>query len=166
MAANRQSLIENRQWTTDSPEETRALGRRLGARLERGSVVALYGELGTGKTQLAKGVAGALGIDEADVRSPTFVLLREYEGRAPGGDDGAPLPFYHFDAYRLSSPEELRQIGAEDYFFGDGVCLVEWAERAEALLPPDALRLRLEHRGGDRRLIAWMNGGMGGRRNG
>lgn len=139
---------------TASPEETRALGQRLVQQLGPGRVVALYGELGTGKTQFAKGVARALGLDEAEVRSPTFVIAREYEGHHP--TSGKRWPFYHLDAYRLSGPEELEGIDYEKYFFSGGLCLIEWPERVEALLPAGTLRLRLEHLAPDRRRISRM----------
>lgn len=131
--------------TTASPEETEALGRCLGKRLGRGDVVALYGELGVGKTTLIRGICRELGVEEP-VTSPTFVLLHIYSGR---------LPVYHFDAYRLAGPGDLWEIGAEEYLGGEGVALVEWAERAQDLLPPAHLPVRLEYvpgRPGERRV--------------
>ena len=141
---------------TASPAETRALGHRLASRLGPGDVVALYGDLGAGKTQLAKGVASALGIDEASVRSPTFVIAREYAGRWPAEHPASSdaVQFYHLDAYRLGGPGALEEIGGEDYLFGTGLCLVEWPERVEALLPAGTLRLRLEHLGADQRRVS------------
>ena len=127
-----------------SPDETVALGRRLADVLQQGDVLALYGDLGAGKTHLVKGLCAGLGIPTASVSSPTFTLVNEYDGT---------LPVYHFDAYRIERPEEFFEIGYESYFFGDGVCLVEWPERVEALIPEHALRLRLTHLGEDRRRI-------------
>ncbi len=129
---------------TASPEETVALGRRLAAHLEPGDVLALYGDLGAGKTHLVKGICAGLGVPPAAVTSPTFTIANEYDG---------DLPVYHLDAYRVERPEEFFELGYETYFFGDGVCLVEWPERVEALIPDDAIRLRLTHGGGDRRTI-------------
>jgi tRNA threonylcarbamoyladenosine biosynthesis protein TsaE len=109
------------------------LGRALAQRLVPGSVVAFYGELGSGKTTMIKGVAAGLGVEET-VRSPSFVIVTEYRGR---------VPVYHIDLYRLDAGSAFEDIGLEDYFAGDGVCLVEWAERAEALLPEGTVRVRL-----------------------
>jgi len=116
-----------------SPEATRVLGERLGELLRPGDVVALMGELGAGKTCFVQGVARGLGI-AAKVTSPTFVLIREYEGR---------LPLYHFDAYRLGGPEEFRELGSEEYFDASGVSVIEWAECVAAALPEDRLEVEL-----------------------
>ena len=150
--------------TTASAEATRTLGRQLAGRLGPGSVVALYGALGAGKTQFVKGAAAALGIDERDVRSPTFVIAREYDGRWPEGHTraGATARLYHLDAYRLGGPSDLRAVDYETYFFGDGLCFIEWPERVEALLPEGALRLRLEHLDSERRRV-FECGSAGGR---
>jgi len=114
-----------------------AVGRALADDLTPGAIVALSGDLGTGKTHLVKGMAEGLGIDPREVRSPTFVILRTYEtGR---------LPLYHFDAYRVGSEDEFVELGYEDYFFGAGVSVVEWPGRVASLIPDDALRLRLSH---------------------
>lgn len=133
---------------TVSPAETRSFGARLAGRLGPGDVVALYGELGAGKTQLVKGLCGGLGIDERGISSPTFTILHEYDPDKPG------ILVYHFDAYRIRHPEEFFELGYEEYFYGDGLCLIEWPSRIEALLPPEAIRLRLTHRGENRRLIS------------
>jgi tRNA threonylcarbamoyladenosine biosynthesis protein TsaE len=119
----------------DAPDlaATEALGRRLGALLFRGAVVALVGPLGAGKTHLVRAVAEGLGIpDSRVVSSPTFVLIQEYQAR---------LPVYHFDAYRLRGAGEFLDLGAHEYFEGDGVCLVEWADRVEVCLPREHLRV-------------------------
>jgi tRNA threonylcarbamoyladenosine biosynthesis protein TsaE len=128
-----------------SPEETVRLGREIAGRLQVGYVVALYGELGSGKTHLAKGICAGLGIDAEHVTSPTFALINEYHG--------GRLPVYHFDTYRLKSLGEFMALGYEDYFDGDGVSIIEWPEPIESLLPDDAIRIRLHHRGENRRLI-------------
>jgi tRNA threonylcarbamoyladenosine biosynthesis protein TsaE len=116
-----------------------ALGRRLGELLFPGATVALTGPLGAGKTFLARAVAEGLGVrDVRAVNSPTFVLVQEYQGR---------LPIYHFDVYRLRSPEEFFDLGSAEYFAGDGVCLVEWADRVERYLPRERLDVTLEYAG-------------------
>jgi tRNA threonylcarbamoyladenosine biosynthesis protein TsaE len=119
-----------------SLEATDAFGRRLGGLLWPGAVVALVGELGAGKTHLARAVALGLGVpDGRVVTSPTFVLVQEYQGR---------LPVFHFDAYRLRSEAEFAELGAEEYFQSGGVCLVEWADRVPHCLPPEHLRVSLQ----------------------
>ncbi len=124
--------------TIDLPDlaATDALGRRLGQRLFPGAVVALLGPLGAGKTHLARAIALGLGVpDGRAVTSPTFVLIQEYDGR---------LPVYHFDTYRLPGEASFADLGAAEYLEGDGVCLVEWADRVPGALPADHLRIRLE----------------------
>lgn len=111
---------------TNSAEETFALGQQIGEQAEPGDVYTLIGDLGVGKTVFTQGVAKGLGIKEA-VNSPTFTILQVYEeGR---------LPFYHFDVYRIGDVEEMDEIGYEDYVYGDGVCLIEWANLIEEILP-------------------------------
>jgi tRNA threonylcarbamoyladenosine biosynthesis protein TsaE len=118
------------------PAATAAWGRRLGGLLFGGAVVALVGELGAGKTHLARAVCEGLGLaDGRTVTSPTFVLVQEYQGR---------LPIFHFDAYRLRSEGEFADLGAEEYFQSGGVCLVEWADRVAGCLPAEHLCVRLE----------------------
>ena len=115
---------------------TEAFGRRLGGLLFPGAVVALNGQLGAGKTHLTRAVAEGLGVrNPAAVASPTFGLIHEYPAR---------LPVYHFDAYRLSGPREFAELGVDEYFAGDGVCLVEWADRVAEVLPADHLRIDIE----------------------
>lgn len=115
--------------------DTFDLGLRLGRRAAAGEVYALYGDLGAGKTAFAQGFAKGLGIDEA-VTSPTFVICCAYEeGR---------LPLYHFDAYRIADVSEMEEIGYEEFFYGDGVSLVEWADLVEELLPRDCIRVWIE----------------------
>ncbi|MBX9622465.1 MAG: tRNA (adenosine(37)-N6)-threonylcarbamoyltransferase complex ATPase subunit type 1 TsaE [Gemmataceae bacterium] len=114
---------------------TEAFGRRLGGLLFPGAVVALVGPLGAGKTHLVRAVVEGLGVkNPAAVTSPTFVLIQEYPAR---------LPVYHFDAYRLSGPREFAELGADEYFAGDGVCLVEWADKVEPTLPAEHLRITI-----------------------
>lgn len=105
----------------------------MGGLLRKGDLVALHGELGSGKTTFVKGLAAGLGANEKEgVRSPTFVLLNLYKGR---------LPVYHIDLYRVGSLDRLRDMGYEDYAFGEGVTLIEWAEKAEEALPEQSLRV-------------------------
>ena len=117
-------------------EETRAFGLELGASLRKGDIVALIGDLGTGKTALTKYIAEGLGIRET-VTSPTFTIVQEYrQGR---------LPLYHFDVYRIGDPEEMYELGYEEYFYGDGVCVIEWADLIEELLPEYTKVIRIEY---------------------
>jgi tRNA threonylcarbamoyladenosine biosynthesis protein TsaE len=141
---------------SDAPEETRALGRALGLAAHAGSLVALIGPLGAGKTELAKGVAEGLGVSSV-VNSPTFVLMNEHAGR---------LRLFHIDAYRLDDPEEAVAAGLFDDRQASGVAVVEWADRLGDRLPADRLELTLEPEpdGSDRRLIRWRAIGTGHRR--
>src|SRR5919202_4674563 len=126
-----------------SLDGTEAFGRRLGGLLFPGAVVALVGPLGAGKTHLTRAVAEGLGVhNPAAVNSPTFVLIQEYPAR---------LPIYHFDAYRLSGPREFADLGTDEYFHGDGVCLVEWADKVEPTLPAEHLRIEIAIVDEDRR---------------
>ena len=119
---------------TNSPEETFALGEEIGKKAVPGQVFALLGDLGVGKTVFIKGVAKGLGITEP-VNSPTFTIVQVYEeGR---------LPFYHFDVYRIADVEEMDEIGYEEYFFGNGVCFVEWANLIEEIMPENTVRITI-----------------------
>ncbi len=116
--------------------ETKKFGMEIAAGLCEGDVLALIGDLGTGKTALTSYIAAGLGIQRR-VNSPTFTIVKEYtEGR---------LPLYHFDVYRVSDPEELFNIGIEEYFFGEGVCIVEWADLIEEILPENTKYIYLEY---------------------
>ena len=129
---------------TNSAAETRALGEKLASRLKAGDVVVLEGELGAGKSELARGIARGLGVTET-VASPSFTILNVYEsGRCP---------LYHFDWYRLESEEELYELGMDEYLGGDGIAVVEWAERCPDAVPENVLRIRLEVTGGESRRI-------------
>lgn len=113
-------------YETFSPEETRELGRKIGAEALPGSVYTLVGDLGVGKTVFTQGIAEGLEIEEP-ICSPTFTIVQVYEeGR---------MPFYHFDVYRIGDIEEMDEIGYEDYFYGEGVCMIEWANLIEEILP-------------------------------
>lgn len=125
-------------WNYDALDlsDTETLGRRLGEFLVPGTVIALIGQLGAGKTHLTRAIAQGLQIrNPAVVTSPTFVLIQEYHAR---------LPIAHFDAYRLRDDREFLDLGADEYFRGDGVCIVEWADRVPDVLPPDRLEIRIE----------------------
>jgi len=141
-------------WTveTHGPDETLDVGRRLGRAARPGDVLALLGDLGSGKTVLAKGVAEGLGAASArDVISPTFVLCKEYlDGR---------IPFYHFDAYRLRSAADMEAIGSAEILEGDGLAAVEWADRTPEALPPDHLEIRFEVTGPTARRLTFASRG-------
>lgn len=120
---------------TNSERETYELGLAMGREARPGEVYTLIGDLGVGKTVFTKGLAAGLGIKEP-ISSPTFTILQEYEeGR---------LPFYHFDVYRIGDVEEMDEIGYEDYFYGDGVCLIEWADLIREILPEHYKEIRIE----------------------
>ena len=120
---------------SNSAEETFALGKQCGEKAAAGQVYCLYGDLGVGKTVFTKGFAAGLGIKEP-VSSPTFTILQVYdEGR---------LPFYHFDVYRIGDIEEMDEIGYEDYFYGEGLCMIEWANLIEEILPDKRYDVTIE----------------------
>ncbi len=125
----------SRKVISHSPEDTQRLGEKLGRLAQAGDVFCLVGELGAGKTCLTQGIARGLDI-LGHVSSPSFVLIREHRGR---------LPLYHIDLYRADRLEEVAALGLDDYLYGEGICVVEWAERAMSLLPPDHLLVRLEY---------------------
>lgn len=120
---------------TNSAKETFELGRKIGLEAKPGTVYTLNGDLGVGKTVFTQGVAKGLGIEEP-VNSPTFTIVQVYdEGR---------MPFYHFDVYRIGDVEEMDEIGYEDYFYGDGLCMIEWAELIKEIIPEDAKKITIE----------------------
>lgn len=120
-------------YETHNEEETRKIGQQLGESAKPGQIFCLNGDLGVGKTVFTKGFALGLGITE-HITSPTFTIINVYEGR---------LNFYHFDVYRIDDPDELYELGYEEYFFGDGVCLIEWAELVSELLPDDVININI-----------------------
>jgi tRNA threonylcarbamoyladenosine biosynthesis protein TsaE len=127
------------------PEDTLLMGRIIGENLVRGDVIALVGELGTGKTTITQGIARGLGISEKYyITSPTFTLINEYPG---------DITLYHLDVYRLTGPDDLGDIGYEEYFFGEGVAVIEWAEKIKDILPEDALSIFLSYIEGSEREI-------------
>ena len=121
--------------TSFGPEDTYALGKRLGEAAKAGDVFCLNGDLGVGKTVFTQGFACGLGITEP-VNSPTFTIVQEY--------DGGRLPLYHFDVYRIGDVSEMDEIGYEDCFYGEGVCLIEWSQLIPEILPEHVIRIRIE----------------------
>ena len=120
---------------TNSEKETFELGKKIGENAKAGQIYTLTGDLGVGKTVFTQGLAAGLGITEP-VNSPTFTIVQMYE-------DGR-LPFYHFDVYRIGDIEEMEEIGYEDSFYGEGVCLIEWADLIQEILPPDVIAIEIE----------------------
>jgi tRNA threonylcarbamoyladenosine biosynthesis protein TsaE len=127
--------MQSLTFNSHSPEQTQLLGSYLGKVAQKADVLLLTGELGTGKTCLVQGIARGLNVEEYAF-SPSFVILRQYHGR---------LTLYHIDLYRLDTLDEIGGLGLEDYFYGDGVCVVEWAEKGKRLLPPDNLLLSMKY---------------------
>ena len=120
---------------TSSPEETFAFARSLGEKAEAGQIYTLNGDLGAGKTVFAQGMAAGLGITDP-VTSPTFTIVQEYAG--------GRLPLYHFDVYRIEEPEEMEEVGFDDYLYGDGICLIEWANLITEILPENIIQITIE----------------------
>lgn len=129
-----------------SPKETMIVAKAISRILKGSEIICLYGELGSGKTVFAKGLAEGLGIKQDKVVSPSFVLIREYHK--------ARLPLYHFDLYRLKSPGDIVALGYEEYFFSDGLCVIEWPDRLGNLLPAEFIKVKIEVRGKNKRLIS------------
>lgn len=127
--------MEEMIYETNSPEETRKLGRKIGSAAAPGDVYTLVGDLGVGKTVFTQGIAEGLEITEP-ICSPTFTIVQVYEeGR---------MPFYHFDVYRIGDMEEMDEIGYEDYFYGEGLCMIEWANLIEEILPEKRFDVTIE----------------------
>lgn len=118
-----------------SSQDTYQLGYRMGSNAKKGEIFCLSGDLGVGKTVFTQGFAKGLGIEEP-VNSPTFTIIQEYEG--------GRLPFYHFDVYRITDIDEMEEIGYEDYFYGNGVCLIEWAELIGELIPSKHITVTIQ----------------------
>ena len=130
-------------------QEAEEYGIRLGQKVGAGTVIALTGDLGAGKTTLTKAIAKGLGVTET-ITSPTFTIVKEYRsGR---------LPLFHFDVYRIGDPDEMYELGYEEYFFGDGVCVVEWADLIEDLIPEEALRISIAYGAGEEERIYTVRG--------
>jgi len=131
-------------FTSDNPSETEKAGREFASDLPAGSIVALTGPLGAGKTRFVKGVVAAIGAPE-EVTSPTFTLIHEYTG--------GRMPVYHFDFFRIEDPQSAERLGLDEYFFGDGICVVEWADKFSELIPPGARWISFEAKSETVRLI-------------
>jgi len=131
---------------SNSPAETEAIGRQLAERIDVGGVLALKGELGSGKTLFVKGLVAGLG-SSADVTSPTFTIAHEYRG--------GRLPVYHFDFFRLEDSQSLARLGLDDYFFGDGLSVIEWADRFPEFIPEQARRILFEIKSDTQRTITF-----------
>ena len=128
--------MEEKKIVIKNEEETKKFGEKLCEKLTAGSIVALTGDLGTGKTTLTKAIAAGLGVTDV-ITSPTFNIVKQY--------DSGRLPLYHFDVYRIGDVDEMYEIGYEEYFFGDGVCVIEWADLIEEIIPDDAIRIEIEY---------------------
>lgn len=142
-------LFEMQSITTKSDLETAAAGEAFAKTLKAGDVIALHGDLGAGKTVFVKGIARGLGVAGL-VTSPTFTILREYEGR---------MPLYHFDVYRIMDPDEMADTGYFEVIGGEGVVVIEWAEKIADLLPPGSIDVTIEKAGKSGRKIALKEGG-------
>lgn len=129
---------------TKNPKQTIELGKAISDFFQKGDIIALFGNLGSGKTTLVKGIAKGLKVKSQIVNSPSFVLLKEYEGR---------LPVYHFDFYRINKTEEIYGIGLEEFLFGKGVCVIEWADRIKRFLPKQYLQIELQVKDKNKRKI-------------
>jgi tRNA threonylcarbamoyladenosine biosynthesis protein TsaE len=127
-----------------SLNHTLAIGRAISRNLQLGDIICLFGQLGSGKTVLTKGIAQGLGIKKEKIISPTFVLIREYK---------AKFPFYHFDLYRLKEPQDIFNLGYEDYLYNEGITVIEWADRLKYLLPREHLKVELFIKSNSQRLI-------------
>jgi tRNA threonylcarbamoyladenosine biosynthesis protein TsaE len=132
---------------SNSPAETEAIGRQVAENIGVGSVLALKGDLGSGKTLFVKGVVNGLG-SSADVTSPTFTILHEYRG-------GGRLPVYHFDLFRVENPQALARLGFDEYFFGDGISVIEWADRFPEFVPEQARWILFEIKSETHRAITF-----------
>ncbi len=128
-------MMNKKIYESHSDKETFELGRQVALKVTAGDIICLHGDLGVGKTIFAKGFAKGLEIDEAIV-SPTFTIIQEYEeGR---------LPLYHFDVYRIGDVSEMDELGYEEYFFGEGICMIEWASLIEEIIPSEAMHITIE----------------------
>lgn len=139
------------KFITSNPEETVALGKKIGGMLKNGDVIAMQGTLAAGKTTITKGIAAALGIEDT-ITSPTFCLISEYQGK---------MPLYHMDVYRLNGAEDFAELGTDDMIYGNGVSIIEWSEKIMTELPRKTILLKITPQEDGTRLIEidnWQNG--------
>ena len=143
-------MKRNEEITLRSVQETEEYGKKLGEMAEPGTVIALIGDLGTGKTTLTQAIGRGLGVTEA-ITSPTFTIVKEYRsGR---------LPLFHLDVYRIGDVSEMEELGYEEFFYGDGVCVIEWGDLIEEILPEDALRIEIRPGDGEGERVFHVSGG-------
>jgi tRNA threonylcarbamoyladenosine biosynthesis protein TsaE len=128
-----------------SVNQTKGIGKTIARHLKKGDIICLFGELGSGKTVLTKGIAQGLGLDEEKITSPTFVLIRQY--------DQINLPLFHFDLYRLKNPRDILGLGYEEYLYDEGVSVIEWADRLDYLLPKEFLKIELSIKNSNHRFL-------------
>ncbi|MCK5594918.1 tRNA (adenosine(37)-N6)-threonylcarbamoyltransferase complex ATPase subunit type 1 TsaE [bacterium] len=131
-------------FTTNNPEDTICLGMKIGELLKEGNVVALIGNLGAGKTVISNGLCSGLGVREDYITSPTYTIINQYEGR---------IPVYHIDLYRLKNSSELYNLGWDEYIYGNGTCIIEWADRAAEMLSEEYLTVNIKVTGTNKRQI-------------
>lgn len=129
---------------SNSVAETLRIGRKIARALEAGDIICLFGEFGSGKTILTKGIAQGLGIKTGEIISPSFVFIRQYQGR---------IPLNHFDLYRLKEPGQIVDLGYEEYLFDQAITVIEWADRLKKLLPTEYLKIILEIKGKTKRIV-------------
>jgi len=132
---------------SQSREDTLRLGKRIAKKLKGGDIICLFGQLGSGKTVLTKGIASGLGINQRKIISPTFVLIRQYLAKEN-------IPFYHLDLYRMEDPRQIINLGYEEYFYSDGISVIEWADRLKYLLPENYLKIELGFKSDTQRSIS------------
>jgi tRNA threonylcarbamoyladenosine biosynthesis protein TsaE len=130
-------------YESNNERETVEIGERIGKRLKEGDVVCLYGDLGSGKTTMVKGIASVIGVEEKEITSPSFIIIAEHEGS---------VPFYHIDLYRISR-ERVHELGLKEYLYGSGISVIEWAEKADEEIPDASIRVRITYAGEHKRVI-------------
>jgi tRNA threonylcarbamoyladenosine biosynthesis protein TsaE len=135
--------MERLELISHKPSETHRFGTSIGKLAMPGDILLLVGKLGTGKTCLTQGIARGLGIEEY-IPSPSFVLIRQFYGR---------LPLYHIDLYRLDLPQEIADLGLDDYLYGKGICVIEWAEKGLSLMPPEYMLIKIDYLGDTERSL-------------